>query len=51
MLTLLAKGLSNAEIASELFLGEATIKTHVSNCLSKVEEPEIFLMEQDPRCR
>lgn len=36
VLTLLAKGLSNAEIASELFLGEATIKTHVSNCLSKL---------------
>lgn len=36
VLTLLAKGLSNAEIARELFLGEATIKTHVSNCLSKL---------------
>ena len=36
VLTLLAKGLSNAEIAGELFLGEATIKTHVSNCLSKL---------------
>ena len=36
MRQLLAKGLSNAEIAGELFLGEATIKTHVSNCLSKL---------------
>lgn len=32
----LARGLSNAEIAKELFLGEATIKTHVSNCLAKI---------------
>jgi len=32
----LARGMSNAEIAKELFLGEATIKTHVSNCLAKL---------------
>lgn len=32
----LAKGRSNAEIARDLFLGEATIKTHVSNCLAKI---------------
>jgi DNA-binding NarL/FixJ family response regulator len=32
----LARGMSNAEIARELFLGEATIKTHVSNCLAKI---------------
>lgn len=36
VLILLAKGLSNAEIAKALFLGEATIKTHVSNCLAKI---------------
>ncbi|NYE01532.1 DNA-binding NarL/FixJ family response regulator [Kineosphaera limosa] len=36
VLALLARGRSNAEIAKELFLGEATIKTHVSNCLSKL---------------
>ena len=28
--------MSNAEIARELFLGEATIKTHVSNILAKI---------------
>ena len=36
VLTLMARGRSNAEIAKELFLGEATIKTHVSNCLAKL---------------
>ncbi|KGN31712.1 LuxR family transcriptional regulator [Knoellia sinensis KCTC 19936] len=36
VLTLMARGRSNAEIATELFLGEATIKTHVSNCLAKL---------------
>lgn len=36
VLSLMAEGRSNAEIASELFLGEATIKTHVSNVLQKV---------------
>ncbi len=36
VLCLVAAGHSNAEIAEQLILGEATIKTHVSNVLSKL---------------
>lgn len=36
VLKLIARGLSNAEIASVLFLSEATIKTHVTHVLTKL---------------
>jgi DNA-binding NarL/FixJ family response regulator len=33
----LARGKTNSEIAEELFLSEATVRTHVSNILSKLD--------------
>lgn len=35
VLTLIAGGRSNAEIARELFISEATVKTHINNLFSK----------------
>jgi DNA-binding NarL/FixJ family response regulator len=37
VLVLIAKGLSNTELAQKLFLSEATVKTHVGRILAKLE--------------
>jgi DNA-binding NarL/FixJ family response regulator len=37
VLRLLARGLSNAEIAGELVLGDATVKTHVARVFQKLD--------------
>ncbi|MGE0141364.1 MAG: response regulator [Ilumatobacteraceae bacterium] len=37
VMRLLARGMSNAEIAEALYLGEATVKTHVGRVLAKLD--------------
>ncbi len=36
MLRLVATGMTNIEVAENLVIGEATVKTHVSNILGKL---------------
>ncbi|MEU4218222.1 response regulator transcription factor [Actinoplanes sp. NPDC026623] len=36
VLSLITAGLSNAEIAAELFIGETTVKTHINNAFLKI---------------
>ena len=45
--------MTNAEVANELYLGEATIKTHVSNVVTKLElrdraQAVVFAYESGP---
>ncbi|WP_405867590.1 response regulator transcription factor [Streptomyces sp. NBC_01515] len=37
VLTLVGRGLSNSEVAAELFIGHATAKTHVARLLTKLD--------------
>ncbi len=37
VMRLIAKGKTNAEIAAELFVGETTVKTHISNLFAKLD--------------
>lgn len=36
MLRLVARGRTNGEIASDLFVGESTVKTHINRLLAKL---------------
>jgi two-component system, NarL family, response regulator LiaR len=51
VLTALARGRSNKEIATDLGIGEQTVKTHVSNILDKLHlqdrtQAAIFALRQ-----
>ena len=37
MFRLLARGLSNAEIGQELYITDATVKTHITHILQKLD--------------
>lgn len=37
VLVLMARGLDNGQIAADLFVGEATVRTHVGHVLSKLD--------------
>ena len=37
MFRLVARGLSNAEIGKELYISEATVKTHITHILQKLD--------------
>ena len=37
VMRLIAKGKTNSEIAADLFVGETTVKTHISNLLTKLD--------------
>ena len=40
VLRLLARGLSNADIAQQLFLSEGTLRNYVSSILAKLDVPD-----------
>ena len=36
ILALMAKGLSNPQIATRLYIGQTTVKTHINNAFAKI---------------